>query len=85
MTAQDPAMATNQMMPLSGQPNRFSFHIDTNEQTTQVRARNTISHRLKIWFYRDFCGYMSSFPQKNKIAILKFSNFLNPRAADLIC
>ena len=39
----------------------------------------------KIRFYRDFCGYMSSFPQKNKIAILKFSNFLNPRAADLIC
>src|SRR5262249_24341464 len=38
-----------------------------------------------FWFYWDFCGYMSSFPQKNKIAVLKFSNFLNPRAADLIC
>ena len=36
-------------------------------------------------FYWDFCGYMSSFPQKNRIAIRKFSNFLNPRAADLIC
>jgi hypothetical protein len=42
-------------------------------------------HSLKIRFYWDLCGYMSSFPQKNKIASLKFSNFLNPRAADLIC
>src|SRR5262249_44276124 len=31
---------------------------------------------LKRRFYWDFCGYMSSFPQKNKIAVLKFSNFL---------
>ena len=29
---QEPMMATvNQMTPLSGQPNRFSFHIETNE------------------------------------------------------
>jgi hypothetical protein len=40
---------------------------------------------LTLSFYWDFCGYMASFPQKNKIAILKFSNFLNPRAADLMC
>jgi hypothetical protein len=32
ITVQEPAMATvNQMMPRSGQPNRFSFHIETNE------------------------------------------------------
>ena len=32
-------MATvNQMTPLSGQPNRFSFHIETNEKTTRARA-----------------------------------------------
>ena len=37
----------NQMTPLSGQPKRFSFHMETNEKTTQVRPRNTISHRLK--------------------------------------
>ena len=48
MTAQEAAMATvNQMMPLSGQPNRFSFHIEINAKTTQVRPRNTISHRLR--------------------------------------
>ena len=48
MMAQEPAMATvNQMMPLSGQPKRFSFHMETNEKTTQVTPRNTISHRLK--------------------------------------
>jgi hypothetical protein len=32
MTAQEPAIAiVNQMMPRSGQPNRFSFHMETNE------------------------------------------------------
>jgi hypothetical protein len=37
-------MATvNQMMPLSGQPNRFSFHIETNEKATRITPRNTIS------------------------------------------
>ena len=48
ITTQEPMMAKlNQMAPLSGQPNRFSFHIETNERTTQVTPRNTISHRLK--------------------------------------
>ena len=37
----------NQMIPLSGQPKRFSFDMETNEKTTQVMPRNTISHRLK--------------------------------------
>ena len=37
----------NQMTHLSGQPKRFSFNMETNEKTTQVRPRNTISHRLK--------------------------------------
>ena len=37
----------NQMMPRSGQPKRFSFHIESNEKTTQVMPRNTIIHRLK--------------------------------------
>jgi hypothetical protein len=41
-------MATaNQMMPLSGQPKRFSFHIETKDRTTRTTARNTISRRLK--------------------------------------
>jgi hypothetical protein len=41
-------MATvNQTMPRTGQPNRFSFHIEINAKTTQVRPRKTISHRLK--------------------------------------
>jgi len=32
MTAQEPAIAkVNQMMPLSGQPKRFAFHMETNE------------------------------------------------------
>jgi hypothetical protein len=26
------------MTPLNGQPNRFSFHIETNEKTTRARA-----------------------------------------------
>jgi hypothetical protein len=48
MTAQEPAMATaNQIMPLSGQPNRFSFHMETNDRTTRTTARNTISRSLK--------------------------------------
>ena len=37
----------NQMTPLSGEPKRFSFDMETNEKTTQVMPRNTISHRLK--------------------------------------
>src|SRR5262245_64191542 len=46
MTAQEPAIAiVNQMMPRSGQPNRFSFHMETKAKTTQVTPRNTISHR----------------------------------------
>ena len=56
MTAQEPAMAmVNQMMPLSGQPKRFSFHMETNEKTTQVRPRNTISHRLKAIIVSSGC------------------------------
>jgi hypothetical protein len=35
----------NQMTPLSAQSNRFSFHMETNVQTTPVRPRNKISHR----------------------------------------
>ena len=60
-------MATvSQMMPLSGQPNRFSFHIESNEKTTQVRPRNTtISHRLKAiivsWTCtRSICSWTAS-------------------------
>jgi hypothetical protein len=41
-------MATvNQIMPLSGQPKRFSFHIETNVKTTRITARSVISRRLK--------------------------------------
>ena len=48
MTAQEPITATvNQTMSLSGHPKRFAFHMETNEYTTKVRPRNTISHRLK--------------------------------------
>jgi hypothetical protein len=48
MTAQEPMTATmNQMMPLSGQPNRFSFHMETSDRATRITARNTISRRLK--------------------------------------
>ena len=33
-------MATvNQMMPLSGQPNRFSFHIEINDRDDENRAQ----------------------------------------------
>jgi len=39
-------------MPLSGQPKRFSFHMETNDRTTQVTPRNTISHRLKAMIAR---------------------------------
>jgi hypothetical protein len=53
MTAQEPAIAmVNQMIPLSGQPNRFSFHIETNVKTTQVRPRVIIIHRLKAIIVR---------------------------------
>src|SRR5262249_50854534 len=49
MTAQEPAMAkVNQMMPRSGQPNRFSFHVEIKAKTTQVTPRNTISPRLLL-------------------------------------
>jgi hypothetical protein len=47
MTTQEPTIATvNPMMPLRGQPNRFSFHIEINVKTTSVAARNVISRRL---------------------------------------
>ena len=49
-------MATvNQMIPRSGQPKRFSFHIETNANTTRVSPRNTISHRLKATIVRWVC------------------------------
>jgi hypothetical protein len=49
MTAQEQMMATvNQMMLLSGQPNRFSFHIETNDRTTRMTARNTIAEDLRL-------------------------------------
>jgi hypothetical protein len=41
-------MATvNQMMPLRGQPKRFSFHIETNVNVISVKPRSTISQRLE--------------------------------------
>ena len=45
----------NQMMPRSGQPNRFSFHMEINAKTTQVRPRNTISHRLRATIVSSGC------------------------------
>ena len=57
MTVQEPAIAkVNRMMPRSGQPNRFSFHMETNEKTTQVGPRNTISHRLKAIIVSSGCS-----------------------------
>jgi len=44
ITAQEPTMAmVNQMMPLSGQPKRFSFHIESNEKTTESTSRRICS------------------------------------------
>src|SRR5215475_10472732 len=45
----------NQMMPLGGQPKRFSFHMETNAKATQVRPRNWISQRLKAMIVRWGC------------------------------
>jgi uncharacterized membrane protein len=45
----------NQKMPLSGQPKRFSFHMEINAKTTQVRPRNTMSHRLKAIIANSGC------------------------------
>jgi hypothetical protein len=36
------------MMPLSGQPKRFSFHMESNVKTRGTTARNVISGRLKL-------------------------------------
>ena len=52
----------NQMMPLSGQPNRFSLHMEINQKTTQVMPRNTISQRLKALiakFWLHWCRWAS--------------------------
>jgi hypothetical protein len=49
MTAQEPMMTKeNQMMPLSGQPKRFSFHIETKDTATRLTARETTRRRLKL-------------------------------------
>jgi hypothetical protein len=45
----------NQMMPLSGQPKRFSFHIKTNDNAIRVKPRSTISQRLKAINVRSVC------------------------------
>ena len=37
----------NQTIPRSGEPKWFSFHMETNAKTTQVRPRNTINHKLR--------------------------------------
>jgi hypothetical protein len=56
MIAQEPIMATvNQMMPLSGQPKRFSFHIETNDNAISVKPRITIIQRLKAINVRSVC------------------------------
>jgi hypothetical protein len=49
MTAQEPAMAiVNQMMPLSGQPKRFPFDIETNVKTTRITARSVSAEGLRL-------------------------------------
>jgi hypothetical protein len=49
MTAQEPMIATvNQMMPLSGQPKRFSFHIETNDKTTRIKPGIQLATGLKL-------------------------------------
>jgi hypothetical protein len=49
MTAHEPAVAkVNQMTSLSGQPNRFSFHMETNEKTTQVSPGIQSATGLKL-------------------------------------
>jgi hypothetical protein len=60
----------NQMMPLSGHPKRFSFHMETNVKTTRTKARKTINHRLKaiivswgctrsIWSWTAWVNFLS--------------------------
>jgi hypothetical protein len=51
-------MATaNQMMPLSGQPKRFSFHIEINDRTTRITpplsstASMSLSSPSRILFF----------------------------------
>ena len=49
MTAQEPMIATvNQMMPLSGQPKRFSFHIETNDKATRMHPEIRLADDLKL-------------------------------------
>jgi hypothetical protein len=48
-------VTVNQMTPLSGEPKRFSFDMETTEKTTQLRPRNTISHRLKAIIVSSGC------------------------------
>jgi hypothetical protein len=38
-----------------------------------------------FWLYGEVCGLRSSFPRKNKTAILKLTNLMKPLAFDLIC
>src|SRR4030095_9361534 len=45
----EPTMATvNQTMPRTGQPNRFSFHIEINAKTTQVN-RSRLCWSVCLW------------------------------------
>ncbi len=46
---QEPMMATvNQMMPLSGQPKRFSFHIETRKRQLELRPEIQLADDLKL-------------------------------------
>jgi hypothetical protein len=54
-------MATvNQMMPLSGQPKRFSFHIETSDTATRTTLRNTIKRWLKALNVSSGCTALAS-------------------------
>ena len=54
-------------------PTGSNVHGATNQQ-----------QGYRMGLYEILCGWSSSFPRKNRIAILKFPNCLNPLATVLI-
>jgi len=59
-------------IPLSFLPKKLKKLICTNNNLKFFRSYNYVNKR----FYPQLCGYKFNPPLKNKIALLKFSNFL---------
>ncbi len=54
----------------------INAEIDAAVDDVVLISEDQFDLQKSIWFYPQLCGYKFNPPLKNKIALLKFSNFL---------